>query len=120
MLLGAKVYPAFGQSELQNRRASPRPACTRLRARVPAGETLWIAGLPPISAAFYLDGLPVESLVRDPARLAATDRLHVAVEARDLGAFTVPQGFRSREVAREPIPGSELVLLRLDRDGPPR
>ena len=66
-------------------------------------------------AAVYLDALPVESLLADPARLGRYARLFVCLDARDEPGFAAPPGFSRAEVARVSIPNGVLVLLRLER-----
>jgi len=114
-LFGLAIHEGYGRSEGLNRRSSPRPGSARFREHVPAGETLWLADLPSYAASFYLDATPLGLLLSDPARLARTEQLYVGLDATTRDRVTLPSGFTVEEVHREPIPGSELVLLRLRR-----
>ena len=110
LFLGAKIWLAFPGADAQNRKSSLRPACEAIRAAVPPGEAIHLAGLPSVSAAFYLDSVPY----RATAQAGARRPTYVVTEAEDLGSFEPPPGCAVREVARADHPGGQFVLLRLD------
>lgn|GEM_PF-4943740 len=114
-LLGLAIHEGYGRSAGLNHRSSPRPGSLRFRSHVPAGETLWLADLPSYGASFYLDATPLGLLHADPARLDRAQQLYVGLDAATRDRVSLPSGFTVEEVHREPIPGAELVLLRLRR-----